>query len=487
MKKIAALALVCFLAPCGVSAAVIFTEVQYNPAGTDTGHEWVEIQNTGASSIDLTGWKFGDASSLNHTIFSPTDQTHPGQGSLSIPANGFAVLAGDATQFLADFPSFTGTVLDTTLDLKNSATTISLRSESNGAAQAQLTYQVLDDADDTGKSLQLTSGGSWVAAQPTPGAAYASVSTGGGSSTSAVTSGVPAGGSTAQTKTDVSGTAVPAHLAAFIDAPLTVTQGTEISFVPKVIGYMNETRGSGQFSIAFGDGQGVMLERPEKVTHVYTYPGTYMLVLNYRTNKFITEPEVTARRTIHVNTQSVTLSRDTSGVYILTNTSSDDTLDLTGWTLGDGLQSVFVFPEGTELAPSASLRVPMATTDASLQLYSKKGVMLARVAEEASVQNIVQEVSPTARVVPRYTPLPSETDSIVPQLGARVTSADTGSPLGVFLLGLVGLVAAALVALYRFGVFAGLSQIAKSTTDAQSPEALAETIQILDDTSDDED
>ena len=52
-----------------LSGAVIISEIMYDPQGTDRddnatpayNREWLEIFNTGASSIDISGWQIGDA------------------------------------------------------------------------------------------------------------------------------------------------------------------------------------------------------------------------------------------------------------------------------------------------------------------------------------------------------------------------------------------------------------------------------------------
>ena len=44
-----------------LSAQVIFSEIMYNPdGGSEADREWVEIFNTGASTVDLSGWTFED-------------------------------------------------------------------------------------------------------------------------------------------------------------------------------------------------------------------------------------------------------------------------------------------------------------------------------------------------------------------------------------------------------------------------------------------
>ena len=43
-----------------VFGQVMITEIMYNAAGTDTGFEWVEIYNSGLSTVDISGWKIRD-------------------------------------------------------------------------------------------------------------------------------------------------------------------------------------------------------------------------------------------------------------------------------------------------------------------------------------------------------------------------------------------------------------------------------------------
>lgn len=44
------------------SANVIFTEIFYNLNGSENGTtEWVEIYNSGASAVDMSGWVYGDS------------------------------------------------------------------------------------------------------------------------------------------------------------------------------------------------------------------------------------------------------------------------------------------------------------------------------------------------------------------------------------------------------------------------------------------
>ena len=68
------------------------TEVMYDPKGSDTGQEWVELYNPDASAVTMVagskGWKFNDGS--NHLLVDPAAASNGGgRGSLTIPAGGF--------------------------------------------------------------------------------------------------------------------------------------------------------------------------------------------------------------------------------------------------------------------------------------------------------------------------------------------------------------------------------------------------------------
>ena len=73
------LILIIGLLPHHARASIIVSEIMYDPQGTDTDHEWVELYNTGSDTVEITkDWRFvvgGD----NHTLVSY-------QGGESIPA-----------------------------------------------------------------------------------------------------------------------------------------------------------------------------------------------------------------------------------------------------------------------------------------------------------------------------------------------------------------------------------------------------------------
>ena len=69
MRKILIFIIIFFLAG-NVFAEVIITEIESNPAGADSGKEWIKLYSD--SKIDLSGWRLincdGDNYELNDTI-----------------------------------------------------------------------------------------------------------------------------------------------------------------------------------------------------------------------------------------------------------------------------------------------------------------------------------------------------------------------------------------------------------------------------------
>lgn len=130
---------------------IIFSEIMYDPAGSDTDHEWVELYNAGVEVITIIdgsgtdSWRFNDGS--NHTLTFV-------QGSLNIPPGGTAVLTSDAATFLSDHPNFMGTVLDTVMSLNNTTDTLKLSSDKGENFFGEITYQNTWGGNGDGKSLE---------------------------------------------------------------------------------------------------------------------------------------------------------------------------------------------------------------------------------------------------------------------------------------------------------------------------------------------
>ena len=143
------------------SAALIFNELMYDPEGSDTDHEWIEVLNEGNDTVDLIGWKFFEANT-NHGLTAS-------QGSLTIPIGGYAVITTNPQVFLQDNPTYQGAIIKASFSLSNSGEYLAMKNAS-GAIKDSLTYIPSLGGQDDGTTLTLL-GGAWVRGDKTPGSA----------------------------------------------------------------------------------------------------------------------------------------------------------------------------------------------------------------------------------------------------------------------------------------------------------------------------
>ena len=106
-----------FLTP-SLGYSISINEILYNPNGTDTGHEWVEIYNNDSDTYNLTGWKL-NTNNVDQTLNVPP--INGGSGTMTINPGNYVIIAQDALVFLTDYV-YNGTVIDSSWpDLSNSA------------------------------------------------------------------------------------------------------------------------------------------------------------------------------------------------------------------------------------------------------------------------------------------------------------------------------------------------------------------------------
>ncbi|WP_456367705.1 DUF4350 domain-containing protein [Thermococcus sp.] len=130
------------------SPLLVINEIMYNPSGSDTPAEWVEIYNPNNHEVDLSGWWVGDDEGGGYKFPSGT----------IIPANGYIVVARNTTWVITHYSSdssFDGSAVygNATFQLSNTADDVILK-DSSGKEIDHVHY--VDDwgADGNGKSLE---------------------------------------------------------------------------------------------------------------------------------------------------------------------------------------------------------------------------------------------------------------------------------------------------------------------------------------------
>ncbi|OGY93301.1 MAG: hypothetical protein A2406_00930 [Candidatus Komeilibacteria bacterium RIFOXYC1_FULL_37_11] len=101
-----------------LASDLVFSEIMYDVEGSDVGKEWAEVYNFGSENLVVSDtWRFFDSSYHKISLY---------QGTSTIATNEFFVLADKPEQFLAQYPSFSGNLFDTVINLSNSSSTIAL-------------------------------------------------------------------------------------------------------------------------------------------------------------------------------------------------------------------------------------------------------------------------------------------------------------------------------------------------------------------------
>ena len=81
--------------PCNPD--IVFSEINYNSAVLLDAGDWIELHNTTSAPFNLNGWILKDSKDSNQFIIP----------NVSIPANGYRVLAADLAKFLTRHPNVT--------------------------------------------------------------------------------------------------------------------------------------------------------------------------------------------------------------------------------------------------------------------------------------------------------------------------------------------------------------------------------------------
>jgi len=171
MKWGPALVPIIFFLPTLAFAQVVINEVMYNPEGSDSGREWIELYNEGQSDVTMVG---GINDGSNHTLTDPSSGT--GRGSLIVPAGGYLIVANDPNDFISgEYAGGAYSVVKSSLSLNNSGATLTLL-DGTGATVDTVSYTPSQGGNDDSSSLQRQMDGTWIAALPTPGAANSTTS-----------------------------------------------------------------------------------------------------------------------------------------------------------------------------------------------------------------------------------------------------------------------------------------------------------------------
>lgn len=359
----------------------------YDLEGTDTGREWIEIQNTGTNSVDVSAWKLREADT-NHglTVI---------QGSSSIAPGGFAVIADNSTKFLADTPGYTGLLLDSSFSLSNTGETLALKDE-NLIDVDSVTYSSEQGAVGDGNSLQWVSG-SWSPGAPTPAAANAATPLAKPQTSSQT---ITSGESSSNSNTHTSGAVPSVEQQIFPNAGGNKSGivGADILFEGSALGTQKQPLGNARYIWNFGDGG---TAEGQRVLHRYRHPGEYHVVLTVAAGENSNSVSITAT----VVNNGVVISGFTAGPegFVELSNTTDMDIDISRWVLKGGPQ-LFTLPAGTELPAHKTSRLSndiSGITQGPLSLLYPNGTEAVGFEEKITLLTSVDTSVPSEPTAPR--------------------------------------------------------------------------------------
>ena len=338
-------------------AQVEITEIMYDlEVGKDNDREWVELYNNGTEPIDISGWRLFEADT-NHklkVIF----------GNESLAGGGYAVIASDDTQFSSDWPSFSGSIFDSSsFSLSNKGEVLIIRDSELNDIDSVSYLSEWGGAGD-GNSLQKIDG-SWRASAPTPGM----LNTAGDSpvvedsTISDNTTNDNQEPYTAYSETMTEWTVTPKITAYAGERKRIVITGVAVSFTGAACVADNKPLSYPRYIWSFGDGA---RGEGENIKHTYYHPGKYIVIL-----KVVSGNDTAMDRIlVDVTDADITITNVSFShpSFIEIKNNSPRELDLSQWQLKVG-QQVFVFPMNTVILPNNKLSFPSQFT----KLLAKKG------------------------------------------------------------------------------------------------------------------
>src|SRR3990167_1227693 len=332
--------------PFLAKASVYISEIMYDLEGSDDKKEWIEIYNNTAGEINLKDWRFYDGS--NHILNEPP--ANGGRGSLILPAYSYAILSSDATTTVANYPVYSGAVIDTVMSLVNTSETLKII-DASGSIIDTVSYNSSMGANGDGNSLQKING-VWSAGSPTFG--YANASSAQSSSASSQESQSSSANSSSSSAEAVIASGSVAYnykneqISAKAGEDKTAVAGADVVLEGKAYGFKKEPLENAIYLWTPGDGSS---KEGKNIRHIYKYPGNYIAVLN------VSSGDVSASDRINIKVVPNELRIiETKSEFIKLKNKSGVILDISGWFLRAG-GSVFKFPDYSLVAVNSELMI----------------------------------------------------------------------------------------------------------------------------------
>jgi hypothetical protein len=340
-KFFIAIIIISLLIPYITNAQIKISEIMYDPDGTDTKREWIEVINTGTTDIDLNTYFFFENNVFHKLVAQDVSILLPGE---------YAIIVDSIAEVVADYMGYMGKIFDSAFSLNNTGETISI---ANNAKEIINTVTYASDmGGSSGHSLQITDG-QIITAMPTFGSVNKTQSesqeeekeeddssgetSGGNSNTSS--------GSTHIQQETILKYTPSADFKVDIGRDRIVTLHTPIQFEAHV----SKDDVSPKFLWNFGD---FNTEKGKKTTHTYEYPGTHELILEAKAKDY----KAIDRVQVKVIEPNLSIVQATTTIAI-TNTSKKE-VNIGGFTFVFSDKTSITSPVNTIIAGGGTVHLP---------------------------------------------------------------------------------------------------------------------------------
>lgn len=342
MKRLITIASIIFFPLCAFADLKI-TEIMYNPEGTDTNREWIEIHNVGNTEISLGDWFFYE-NDVFHRI-SEVEKIKPNQ---------YVLLAKDPGTLSGELGGGIS-IAKSSFSLKNSGEKISIANPSREIIHS-VTYSSEQGANGDGKSLQYGDG-KWAGSDPTPGHRNQFTEKNEDSS------------KTDSSESDTKHEGVKSKVSKpYYTADVLFNEDIfphypsayklEVNYIKNA---KRTQKISGYFYLNFGDGTSRDFQKlPKDSYHRYRRSGTYNLIFEYYSSYLAYEsgldPDVSVNKKIIVHNPEVTIeSIDYTKGVVLRNNGKNKVV-LSGYKISS-LAGEYIFPRKTYLYPKTEISI----------------------------------------------------------------------------------------------------------------------------------
>jgi hypothetical protein len=377
--------------------ALMISEIQFDPVGTDTDREWVEIFNDTSSSVDLTTYKFFE-NNTNHGIDILS-------GDKNVESGEYVVLVQDLNKFKTDYPNYSGKIFKSSFSLSNTGESLSLKDKDGNILNA-VNYS--PSATGAGNGLTISfDGANYVKGEATPGSGSLQVNTTSNTNTTSAST------TTATTTTnDVYTTPVYYHRSYWPESEKVyvtagenkiVIVGADVPFEASAV--MGDKRLATDANYFWNFGDDTTAEG-KKVFHSFKFPGEYIVVVdayaggstnNTRVYVKVVEPSL-----------SVKLDKYNDDKFVQINNTSNDEVELGGFLIkssGGEYEYTSTLSKHFSILPMKSVKVgkdalKFATSTTKVVLTLPNGKELSSSTLATSTINILSLATTTTTNIP---------------------------------------------------------------------------------------